>query len=177
MRDHLAAMGFMHFLSELGQQRPVGARPGSKGDVVVPLTRVTTVFEAEQLSHLLWANAARWDAQVLEALTEGLWELVANGLEHSGAPALLMGQVYLRGEPPDHHQRVQIAIGDAGRGIRASFLERRALIKLLVDDPEHGETHRRITARIKPLAISAHHAEPYRRARGGRVATRPAKFD
>ncbi|MCA1694605.1 MAG: ATP-binding protein, partial [Actinobacteria bacterium] len=52
-----------------------------------------------------------------------LWELVANALEHSGAHALLMGQVYLDGERPDHHRRVQIAIGDAGRGIRASFLE------------------------------------------------------
>jgi len=29
---------------------------------------------------------------------------------------------YRHGKPPDHSQRVQIAIGDAGRGIRASFL-------------------------------------------------------
>lgn len=36
---------------------------------------------------------------------------------------------------------------------------RRALIKLLVNDPEHGETHRRITPRIKTLAISAHHQD------------------
>ncbi|MGI9100013.1 MAG: ATP-binding protein [Solirubrobacteraceae bacterium] len=123
MREHLTAMGFMNFLRDIGQEEGVGAEPSSKGDVVVPLARVATVFEAEQLSRLLWANAARWDAQVLETLTEGLWELVANALEHSGAHALLMGQVYLHGEPPDHHQRVQIAIGDAGRGIRASFLE------------------------------------------------------
>ena len=45
---------------------------------------------------------------------------------------------------------------------------RHALIKLLVDDPEHGEPHRRITAWIKTLPISAHHAGPYRRARAPR---------
>lgn len=56
------------------------------------------------------------------AITEGLWELVANALEHSGAEAVLMGQVYRHGEPPDHAGRVQIVIGDIGRGIRGSFL-------------------------------------------------------
>lgn len=123
MREHLDAMGFTRFLREVGHPGAAGSAPSSRGDVVVPLTQVTTVFEAEQLSRLLWANAARWDAQVLEALSEGLWEIVANALEHSGAHAVLMGQVYWDGEPPDHYQRVQIAIGDAGRGIRASFLE------------------------------------------------------
>lgn len=120
---HLAAMGFGQFLRDVGQADEMGVAPSVRADVVVPLTRVTTVFEAEQLSQLLWANAARWDPQVLEALTEGLWELVANALEHSGADALLMGQVYRDGEQPDHNQRVQIAIGDAGRGIRASFID------------------------------------------------------
>jgi len=67
-------------------------------------------------------------------ITEGLWELVANALEHSGADALLMGQVYERGEPPDHDRRVQIVIGDAGRGIRASSLE--SGTRLRADDAE-----------------------------------------
>jgi hypothetical protein len=123
VREHLAVMGFLGFLGDIGQEHQMHVSPSSRRDVVVPLTRVASVFEAEQLSRLLWANAARWDAQVLEALTEGLWELVANAIEHSGADALLMGQVYERGEPPDHDRRVQIVIGDAGRGIRASFLE------------------------------------------------------
>lgn len=123
MREHLTRMGFLQFLSDIGVSRDPKAAPSNRGDVVVPLTRIATVFEAEQLSELLWANAVQWDAQVLEALTEGLWELVANALEHSGAEALLMGQVYERGEPPDHDGRVQIVIGDAGRGIRASFLD------------------------------------------------------
>lgn len=125
MREHLAAMGFMRFLAELGTENDVDTKPIERPDVVVPLSRIAKVFEAEQLSHLLWANAAQWDAQVLEALTEGLWELAANSIEHSGAEALLMGQVYHRGrgEPPDHDGNVQIVIGDAGRGIRGSFLE------------------------------------------------------
>ncbi len=71
MREHLARMGLLEFLRDVGQEREVHTAPSSRGDVVVPLTRVASVFEAEQLSQLLWANAARWDAQVLEALTEG----------------------------------------------------------------------------------------------------------
>lgn len=123
MLKHLTGMGLLHFLRDIGVPFEPDAAPINRGDVVVPLTRISNVFEAEQLSELLWANAARWDAQVLEVLTEGLWELAANALEHSGADAMLMGQVYERGEPPDHDGRVQIVIGDAGRGIRASFLE------------------------------------------------------
>lgn len=134
MREHLAGMGFLEFLRDIGQGHEAPAAPSDRGDVVVPLTRVASVFEAERLSELLWANAARWDAQVLEALTEGLWELVANALEHSGADALLMGQIYQRGEPPDHDHRVQIVIGDAGRGIRRSFLESGA--RLPADDAQ-----------------------------------------
>jgi hypothetical protein len=51
--------------------------------------------------------------------------MVANALEHSGADALIMGQVYTapRGKAPDHDGRVQVVIGDAGKGIRESFLQ------------------------------------------------------
>lgn len=51
--------------------------------------------------------------------------MVANAREHSGVDALVMGQVYRRGKggiPPDHDDRVQVVIGDVGRGIRNSFL-------------------------------------------------------
>jgi hypothetical protein len=50
--------------------------------------------------------------------------MVGNALEHSGAEALIMGQVYRAdrgGEPPDHSDRVQVVVGDTGRGIRRSF--------------------------------------------------------
>lgn len=51
--------------------------------------------------------------------------MVGNALEHSGSDALVMGQIYLSkrgGKAPDHDDRVQVVIGDVGRGIRASFL-------------------------------------------------------
>lgn len=32
-----------------------------------------------------------------------------------------MAQIYRGGRPPDHNDRVQVVIGDIGRGIRASF--------------------------------------------------------
>ncbi len=62
---------------------------------------------------------------VLLAVAEGVWEMIANALEHSGSDPLIMGQVYRRargGEAPDHDERVQVVIGDVGRGIRGSFL-------------------------------------------------------
>lgn len=74
---------------------------------------------------MLWKQLrAHVDPQVLLAMTEGVWEMVANALEHSGVDAIVMGQVYraARGTPPDHDDRVQLVIGDHGRGIRESFL-------------------------------------------------------
>lgn len=93
---------------------------------MVPLTNAESSGAAQKLSHLLWEQLhPHVDAQVLTAVTEGVWELVANALEHSGADALLMAQIYRRrrgGRPPDHDDRVQVVIGDTGRGIRSSFV-------------------------------------------------------
>lgn len=92
-------------------------------DVLVPLERVDG-RSAERLSHLLWEQLeSRADPHVLEGATEGLIELVGNALEHSGrGQAIVMAQVYARGEAPDHDDRLQVVIGDVGRGIRESFL-------------------------------------------------------
>jgi len=70
-------------------------------------------------------------------LIEDVWEMVGNALEHSGSDAMVMGQVYLSkrgGKAPDHNDRVQVVIGDVGRGIRASFLA--TGVKEPVDDLE-----------------------------------------
>ena len=84
-------------------------------------------YAALALSHLLWEQLRdHVDPQVLQALSEGVWEMVGNALEHSGSDALIMGQVYRAdrgGLPPDHSDRVQVVIGDTGRGIRQSFLD------------------------------------------------------
>jgi hypothetical protein len=94
--------------------------------VVVPLRATTSAGGAQALSNLLYEQLAGHVApQVLAAIAEGVWEMVANALEHSGTDALIMGQVYKapRGRPPDHDDRVQVVIGDTGKGIRESFLE------------------------------------------------------
>jgi len=125
VRTHLALMGFGTLLEHLGYMPdlPVTSPP-ERPDVLVPLERFTSDFAAEQLSHLLWENLRREaDPQVLNATLEGLWELAANAIEHSGAEAVIMGQVYRRGEPPDHLNRVQVVVGDAGRGIMRSLVE------------------------------------------------------
>lgn len=128
MGAHLTAMGFRDFLSESGRSDLLPAQSAfDASDVVVPLSGAADSGGAQALSHLLWGQLrVHVDPHVLEAIAEGVWEMVANALEHSGSDALLMGQVYRAnrgGRAPDHDDRVQVVIGDTGRGIRASFLE------------------------------------------------------
>jgi len=125
VRTHLALMGFRDLLGELDYATDLPeAHPPERPDVLVPVAKLDRQLAAEQLSHLLWEQLRQHaDPQVLNATLEGLWELLANALEHSGAEAVVMGQVYGRGEPPHHDDRVQVVIGDAGKGIRGSFLE------------------------------------------------------
>ncbi len=126
--QHLSTMGFTDFLVGLGlvESTPAAA-PIEQSDVVVPIRSATDEGGAQALSALLWQQLRdHVDPLVLQAVAEGVWEMVANTLEHSGADALIMGQVYRRargGKAPDHDDRVQV--GDVGRGIRASFLEAR----------------------------------------------------
>lgn len=125
-RSHLSAMGFRDFLATIEQDDGLPAIPALDApDVVVPLRSAVDFGGAQALSNLLWEQLRDQVApQVLHAITEGVWEMVANALEHSGTDALIMGQVYRapRGTPPDHDDRVQVVIGDTGRGIRESFL-------------------------------------------------------
>jgi len=123
---HLATMGFGRFLEEYGFSADLLAGPAADvSGVVVPLQSAQVAGGDQALSHLLWEQLrAHVDPQVLQAVAEGVWEVVANAQEHSGSDAQVMAQVYTvanRGQPPDHDDRVQVVIGDVGRGIRASF--------------------------------------------------------
>lgn len=126
-RSHLAAMGFDAFLTApTGASTTSSALAATALDVVVPLSYASDSGGAQALSNLLWEQLRpHVDPLVLNAIAEGVWEMVANAIEHSGDDALVMGQVYKtpRGKPPDHDDRVQVVIGDAGRGIRQSFLD------------------------------------------------------
>lgn len=124
-RSHLALMGFRDLLIDLGYRPdlPEATAP-ERPDVLVPVARLSGHIAAHHLSELLWEQLRRHaDPEVLETAGEGLWELVGNALEHSGSEAVVMGQVYRRGEQPHHDRRVQIVIGDTGKGIRRSFLD------------------------------------------------------
>jgi hypothetical protein len=123
-QQHLDAMGLTKVLQEAGYPFEEVADPIDKPDVLVPLTRIETIHAAEGLSHLLFEQLGlSASAHVIEPLTEGLWELAANALEHSGEHALLMGQVY--NDPGERYggDRVQVVVGDIGKGVRASFTD------------------------------------------------------
>ena len=127
MRGHLSAMGFADFLAETGVAETLPRdHTVDASSVVVPLRSASDAGGEQALSHLLWDQLrAHVDPQVLQAIAEGVWEMVGNALEHSGSDALVMAQVYLAshgGRPPDHSDRVQVVIGDVGQGIRSSFL-------------------------------------------------------
>ncbi|HXQ88028.1 MAG TPA: ATP-binding protein, partial [Solirubrobacterales bacterium] len=123
--EHLAAMGFDGFLSEVGQPEIGSSEAFETSGVVVPLRSASDSGGEQAVSQLLWDQLhEKVDPQVLAALSEGVWEMVANGLEHSGADAAVMAQVYRAdrgGRPPDHDDKVQVVIADIGRGIRASL--------------------------------------------------------
>lgn len=123
---HLTNMGFRDFLRE--HDLPSGLPDGSAAevsDVVVPLQSAALAGGDQALSHVLWEQLrAHVDPQVLEAVAEGVWEILANAFEHSGSDAHLMAQVYRAkrgGEPPDHNNRVQVVVGDVGQGVLESF--------------------------------------------------------
>ncbi len=160
MKAHLTAMGFQNFLSEEGHASLLRPDPAfDASDVVVPLRSAVDSGGEQALSHLLWEQLRdHVHPQVLAAITEGVWEMVGNALEHSGSDAMVMGQVYLSkrgGKAPDHNDRVQVVIGDVGRGIRASFLATGArkpaddmeaidlalqyLVSSVADDPGRGQ--------------------------------------
>lgn len=119
-------MGFRAFLDERGLSTDLPVRSAADASgVVVPLRSAQSAGGDQALSHLLWEQLRdHADPQVLEAVTEGVWEIVGNALEHSGSDAQVMAQVYRSaagGQPPDHDDRVQVVVGDVGRGIHAAF--------------------------------------------------------
>lgn len=126
-RGHLVAMGFADFLTQIGESETLSTEEAiDASSVVVPLRSASDSGGEQALSHLLWDQLRdHVDPQVLQAVAEGVWEMVGNALEHSGSDALVMVQVYEArrgGKPPDHSDRVQVVIGDTGQGIRSSFL-------------------------------------------------------
>jgi len=123
---HLTAMGFRVFLHEHGLSANLpDLRAADVSDVVVPLRSAQVAGGDQALAHLLWEQLRdHVDPQVLEAVAEGVWETVANAIEHSGSDAQVMAQVYRSdhgGRPPHHNDRVQVVVGDIGRGVLASF--------------------------------------------------------
>lgn len=156
---HLTFMGFRGLLERFDQANALPAQATVEAsEVVVPLQSAKDTGGEERVSRVLWTQLRpHLDPSVLEALAEGVSEMVANALEHSGEDAQVMAQVYRspKGQPPHHDDRVQVAIGDVGRGIRDSFsrsgvfdaLDDREAIEhaleyltsSVVDDPGRGQ--------------------------------------
>lgn len=130
LNGHMDRMGFGEVMDEIGAGGTRRARKviDDRPDVVVPLHLMRKEADVQPLADILFTQLRRHaDSQVLNAISEGLYELTNNSFEHSGgAPAVGMAQVYTRGQAPDHENTVQLVIGDVGCGVRESFLSRGA---------------------------------------------------
>jgi hypothetical protein len=125
-RSHLGTMGFDDFLDGMAIPRMSDSQNRAKdSSVVVPLAKAPNSTGEQPVINLLWEQLSdQVSPQTLAALGESVWEMLANAQEHSGADGLVMAQIYTAkrgGEAPDHDDKVQVVIGDTGRGIRASL--------------------------------------------------------
>jgi hypothetical protein len=118
----ISRLGFDTFMQKVGGipcELSVTSRQ-SPGDVIVALQTFKTSSELQPLIDLLSSRLAGVAGpQATTALIEALWELGANVTEHSGSPGIV-GAVVQRADRKEAH--VDFAVGDAGIGIRESFL-------------------------------------------------------
>ena len=143
----MSRLGFDRFVQEIGEvsfDLAVTA-PQAKSDVLVPLQVFRSSDELQPLADLLWS---RLDGvvgpQATSALIEALWELGANVTEHSGSSGIV-GAVVQNANRKEAH--VDFAIGDAGIGIRQSFLNG-------VGGHHPNSDHEAITLALKYLVSS-----------------------
>jgi hypothetical protein len=125
-RGHLTTMGFDDFLDELAIPRMSESQNRAEdSSVEVPLAKAPSSTGEQPVINLLWEQLSdQVGPQILAALGEAVWEMLANAQEHSGTDGLVMAQIYTAkrgGEAPDHDDKVQVVIGDTGRGIRSSL--------------------------------------------------------
>ncbi len=121
--NFMSSLGFDQFSRNVGGvtcSLPVTTSAKS-GDVIVGLQTFSSSGELQPLQDLLWdrLEGARI-SNIRTALVEALWELGANVTEHSGSIGIVAACVQ-RPNRKDAH--VALAIGDAGKGLRRSFLE------------------------------------------------------
>ncbi len=122
--NYLSRMDFDRFIGAhcpevTGCSLP-SVRHADRRDAMVEMQWFGAGDNLTALEELLFARLdGRVPAQVLAALIESFWEIGENARYHSGATGgVVAAQVYRRGSADE---RMDLAIGDAGMGIRASL--------------------------------------------------------
>jgi hypothetical protein len=119
----LSNLGFDRFSREVGGVTlalPI-MTPRKASDVIVELRTFSSSEELQPLQDLLWDRLeGTRSSHLRSAMVEALWELGANVTEHSGSMGIFAACVQ-RPNRKDAH--VAFAVGDAGKGLRRSFLE------------------------------------------------------
>ncbi|WEK61494.1 MAG: hypothetical protein P0Y60_01655 [Candidatus Microbacterium colombiense] len=120
--NYLARAHLSHLLDEIGSEHnfPV-VRERHLGSSLVPLMRVESVEQAQELATAVVDFAARHNPEAADALGAALCEAGENVGYHSGQQyAFGLAQHYPR------QQRFNFALGDAGRGLQSSLAHKGA---------------------------------------------------
>lgn len=133
-RRYLAAAGFVqavcNFVPIVGGDDLIGREPANRTEAVLPLTRIAKSDEMpsvlrdleERIDAMLGRGDASWDS-AKRGIVSTLRELGENVFQHAGgAPGWIAGQRYRNRSSGKEY--VEIAIADAGRGVRRSLATR-----------------------------------------------------
>jgi hypothetical protein len=119
----MSSLGFERFVQDTGRAActlPITTSP-RPADVIVELRTFSSSEQLQPLQDLLWDRLGRTrNSHLRDALVEALWELGANVTEHSGSMGIVAACVQ---RPNRRDAHVAFAVGDAGKGLRRSFLE------------------------------------------------------
>jgi len=96
----------------------------NRRDALIELQRFSDAHGSDRLASFIWERLQGGaDGEVVNQLFEATGELGANVVEHAGSPSggFVAAQRYKAGTPDE---RIIVAVGDAGIGIRASLRPR-----------------------------------------------------
>jgi hypothetical protein len=123
MSEELSSMGLDRCLGEYGLPGfGVGQVGVDASEVPIPLLSARGAGGEQRIAERLWhALRPSVSPQVLDVLGTAMFEIAGNASEHSGSDPVVMGAILAPDRGGRSETTVQVVVGDAGRGIRASF--------------------------------------------------------
>ena len=119
-----AALDALHLDGVLSIDLDSRVAKGDRRDTLIELERFDDAHGSDRLASFIWERLEGGaDGEVVNQLFEATGELGLNVVEHAGSPAggFVAAQRYKAGMP---EERIIVAVGDVGIGIRESLRPR-----------------------------------------------------